>query len=215
MIAAVAGIVLVVSGAIAGASMVINSIQEASNVLNPQPVYNPVIPQNDNPTQVAPDNVKSSGVANVPARSTPQRQVEPQPSMESIEQPRILQVLNEGDHVSAEALRTHNTSQLAQYFTGNALLTQLNAVQVLATAGAHVHATFHNRNVQSIRISGDQAEVDQLLEYELEFRNPQEQCLQRIARHDSQQRITLQKMGGRWLVTHENVETEAAPQACY
>ncbi len=215
MIAAVAGVVLVVSGAIGGASMVVSSMQEANNVLNSQAVDNLVVPPADNPAPIETQNTKSSGAVNVPARNTP-RESAPQPDGAGVERSRILQVLNEGDHTSAEALRTHNTAQLAQYFTGNALVEQLNAVQLLATAGAHIHATFHNRNVQSMRISGDQAVVDQLLEYELEFRDPQEQCLQRIARHNSQQTITLQKMGGgRWLVTHERVATEATPQACY
>lgn len=53
------------------------------------------------------------------------------------------------------------------------------------------------RNVVSLRMAGDQATVEQILEYEVEFRNPQEQCLKRVPRHNSEQIITLVKQNGR------------------
>jgi hypothetical protein len=188
-------------------------MQQANSLVN-TPANDVIRALEESPGSAVEDNVKSSSVADVPVQNPP-RAVAPQPRVEDNEQPRILQTLNHGDHVSSEALRTHDTSQLTQYFTGAALADQLSAVQVLVNAGAHVHATMHSRDVQSVRISGDQAVVDQVLDYEIEFRNPQEQCLQRIARHSSQQTITLQKQNGRWLVAHENVLTQATPASCY
>lgn len=217
MVIAVAGVVLVVSGAIFGAATVVSSLQQANNVGGALPLYTPDNTTNINTqslTQEPSGSEKGSGSVAAPIAKPPAAPAR-QTSSANSEGERIVQMLDEADRVAGEALRTHDTSQLSQYFTGTALAEQLTAVQVLTAAGAHIHSTIHNRQVRNLQVSGDQAMVEQDFEYEMEFRNPQEQCLQRVARYTSRQVITLVRQGGRWLVAHENMLTETAPQPCY
>ena len=218
IVMAAIGIVLVITGAIFGAAMVASSLQQQpNNTAGTVPVYPSADPSNVKTQDLAgvnTGNVKGSAPARDPAPSPPAYRPE-RSSSDAEDRQNILQILADGDQVSAEALRTHNATQLPQYFVGTALAEQITAVQLLVGAGAHVHATMHNRNIRGLRIAGDQAVVEQTLEYEIEFRNPQEQCMQRVPRHSSDQVITLVRQSGRWLVAHENTLTEAEPQPCY
>jgi hypothetical protein len=216
MVMAVVGVVLLVSGAIFGAATVVSSLQQANNAGGTLPLYTPDKTANINTQSLTnePASVKGSGSVAAPSAKAPAAPAS-QTGSASSEGARIVQVLDEADRVAGEALRTHDTSQLTQYFTGIALSEQLTAVQLLTAAGAHVHVTPYNRQVLNLQISGDQAMVEQNYDYEMEFRNPQEQCLQRVARYTSHQVITLVRQGGRWLVAHENMLTESAPQPCY
>lgn len=222
MVMAVAGVVLVVSGAIFGAATVVSSLQQANNAGGTLPLYTPDNTSNINTQSLTHEPAggekgsgeKGSGSVAAPIAKPPAAPAR-QTSSAGSEGARIVQVLDEADRVAGEALRTHDTSQLSQFFTGAALSEQLTAVQVLTAAGAHVHVTPYNRQVRNLQISGDQAMVEQDYDYEMEFRNPQEQCLQRVARHTSNQVITLVRQGGRWLVAHENILTTSAPQVCY
>lgn len=211
MIAAVIGVVLLVGGAIGGASMAARALldsRQTADALKPlfQPAGDSLGALHDQA------GISQSGGGQ---QGASEKGSSPPAVANESEKARIIRVMNVADSVSAEALRTHDASALAQFYTGAALAEQLSSVQMLVASGAHVHATLYGRTIERMELTGDRALANVVIEYELEFRTPDEQCVQRVPRHRSSQVTALVRQGGRWLIAQEQNNTPVAPQLCF